>query len=224
MTLTLTAVLAFFHIILFVFWLGGDLGVAILGEHFRRRDTYAVQERMMILKLLVINDLGPRYAWALMIASTISLVKAGGYWDLPIWAVGLAWLISFVWCWLIYAAHKAGQTDKGNKLRKSEMILKWGLAVFYLGLGLTSLFTDAPLEPNWLAIKAFLFGLIFVAAILIDVMFKPVGPLLMAVIEEGSSDETEIPLNKTMNDARFWVRVVYLLLIIVAFIGTTKFF
>ena len=224
MTLTLTAVLAFFHIILFVFWLGGDLGVAILGEHFRRRDTYAVQERMMILKLLVINDLGPRYAWALMIASTISLVKAGGYWDLPIWAVGLAWLISFVWCWLIYAAHKAGQTDKGNKLRKSEMILKWGLAVFYLGLGLTSLFTDAPLEPNWLATKAFLFGLIFVAAILIDVMFKPVGPLLMAVIEEGSSDETEIPLNKTMNDARFWVRVVYLLLIIVAFIGTTKFF
>ena len=104
------------------------------------------------------------------------------------------------------------------------MILKWGLAVFYLGLGLTSLFTDAPLEPNWLATKAFLFGLIFVAAILIDVMFKPVGPLLMAVIEEGSSDETEIPLNKTMNDARFWVRVVYLLLIIVAFIGTTKFF
>ena len=224
MTLTLTAVLAFFHIILFVFWLGGDLGVAILGEHFRRRHTYSVQERMMILKLLVINDLGPRYAWALMIASTISLVKAGGYWDLPIWAVGLAWLISFVWCWLIYAAHKAGQTDKGNKLRKSEMILKWGLAVFYLGLGLTSLFTDAPLEPNWLATKAFLFGLIFVAAILIDVMFKPVGPLLMAVIEEGSSDETEIPLNKTMNDARFWVRVVYLLLIIVAFIGTTKFF
>lgn len=224
MTLTLTAVLAFFHIILFVFWLGGDLGVAILGEHFRRRDTYSVQERMMILKLLVINDLGPRYAWAQMIASTISLVKAGGYWDLPIWAVGLAWLISFVWCWLIYAAHKAGQTDKGNKLRKSEMILKWGLAVFYLGLGLTSLFTDAPLEPNWLATKAFLFGLIFVAAILIDVMFKPVGPLLMAVIEEGSSDETEIPLNKTMNDARFWVRVVYLLLIIVAFIGTTKFF
>ena len=80
------------------------------------------------------------------------------------------------------------------------------------------------MEPNWLATKAFLFGLIFVAAILIDVMFKPVGPLLMAVIEEGSSDETEIPLNKTMNDARFWVRVVYLLLIIVAFIGTTKFF
>lgn len=224
MTLSLISILVFFHIILFVFWLGGDLGVAILGDHFRKRDRYSVQERMTILKLLVINDLGPRYAWALMIASTISLVKAGGYWALPNWSVILAWGVSIAWCWIIYAAHKAGQTEQGKKLRKLEMSLKWVLAAFYLGLGITSLATNAPLEPNWLAAKAFLFGLIFVAAILIDVMFKPVGPLLMAVIEKGSSDETEIPLLKTMNKSRFWVRMVYLLLIIVAFIGTTKLF
>jgi len=221
---SLISVLAFFHIILFVFWLGGDLGVAILGNHFRKRETYSLQERMTILILLVINDLGPRYAWALMIASTISLVKASGYWDLPVWGVIMAWFISIAWCWLIHSAHKAGQTEQGKTLRKIEMTLKWILAAFYLGLGLISLTTDAPLEPNWLATKAFLFGLIFVAAILIDVMFKPVGPLLMAVIEKGSSDETERPLLKTMNKSRFWVRMVYLLLIIVAFIGTTKFF
>ena len=159
-----------------------------------------------------------------MIASTISLVKVGGYWDIPIWGVVLAWAISLVWCWLIHAAHKTGQTEQGKTLRKIEMMLKWILAAFYLGLGVISLATDAPLEPNWLATKAFLFGLIFVAAILIDVMFKPVGPLLMAVIEKGSSDETELPLLKTMNKSRFWVRTVYLLLIIVALIGTTKFF
>lgn len=221
---SLISVLAFFHIILFVFWLGGDLGVAILGHHFRKRESYTLQERLTILKLLVINDLGPRYAWALMIASTISLVKAGGYWDLPIWGVVIAWLISLIWCWLIHSAHKAGQTEQGKKLRKIELGLKWILAAFYLGLGLISLTQNAPLEPNWLATKAFLFGLVFVAAILIDVMFKPVGPLLMAVIEKGSTDETEEPLLKTMNKSRFWVRMVYLLLVIVAFIGTTKFF
>ena len=222
--ITLLGILIFLHILLFVFWLGGDLGVAILGDHFRKRDTYSLQERLTILKLLVINDLGPRYAWALMVASSISLVKAGGYWDVPIWGVALAWAISLVWVWLIHAAHKAGQTEQGKKLRKIEVILKWILAAAYLGLGLISLGTDAPLEPDWLASKATLFGLVFVAAILIDVMFKPVGPLLMAVIDKGSSDETEIPLLNTMNKSRFWVRVVYLLLVIIAFIGTTKFF
>jgi len=193
--LTLYSAQIFFHILLFVFWLGGDLGVAILGNQFRKKDDYSLQERLTILKILVINDLGPRFAWALMVASTISLVKVGGYWNIPAWGVALAWIISLGW-----------------------------LAAFYLGLGILSLVTNAPLEPNWLASKALLFGLIFIAAILIDVMFKPVGPLLMTLIEKGSSEETEAPLLATMNKSRFWVRITYLLLIIVALIGTTKFF
>ena len=222
--ITLYSLLIFFHILLFVFWLGGDLGVAILGAQFRKRDQYSLQERLTILKILVINDLGPRYAWALMVASTLSLVKAGGYWDVPIWGIVIAWAVSLFWCWLVYASHRAGQTDKGKQLRKIEMILKWVLAGFYLVLGGISLITNAPLAENWLASKAVIFGLIFVAAIMIDVMFKPVGPLLMAVIEEGSSDKTEEPLLKTMNKSRIWVRAVYLLLVIVGFIGVTKFF
>ena len=55
-------------------------------------------------------------------------------------------------------------------------------------------------------------------------MFKPVGPLLMALINEGSSDATEGPLLAQMNRSRFWVRVTYALLVVVAFIGTTKAF
>jgi len=222
--ITLYSLLIFFHILLFVFWLGGDLGVAILGAQFRKRDQYSLQERLTILKILVINDLGPRYAWALMVASTLSLVKAGGYWDVPIWGIVIAWAVSLFWCWLVYASHRAGQTDRGKQLRKIEIILKWVLAGFYLVLGGISLITNAPLAENWLASKAVIFGLIFVAAIMIDVMFKPVGPLLMAVIEEGSSDKTEEPLLKTMNKSRIWVRAVYLLLVIVGFIGVTKFF
>jgi len=224
MSLSLISVLAFFHIILFVFWLGGDLGVAILGDHFRKRESYSLQERMTILKLLVITDMGPRIAWCLMIASTISLVKAGGYWDIPAWGVVLAWVVSLFWLWITIAIHKAAQTPKAVPLKKLDMTLKWALAIFYLGLGTISLTTDAPLEPNWLASKALIFGLIFVAAIMIDLMFRPVGPLLKAVINEGSSDTTEKPLLATMNKSRFWVRMTYLLLVIIAFIGTTKFF
>lgn len=221
--ITLYTCLVFFHILLFVFWLGADLGVAVLGEQFRKR-SYSVEERLSILKILVITDMGPRTAWALMIASTVSLVKAGGYWDVPGWGVALAWAVSLIWLWLVWAAYRAGQTPKAAKLKKIEMVLKWLLAAFYLGLGGISLMTNAPLEPNWLASKALLFGLIFVAAIMIDVMFKPVGPLLMTLIEKGSSDATEEPLLATMNKSRFWVRVTYLLLVIVAFIGTTKAF
>ncbi len=219
----LYSVLVFFHILLFVFWLGADLGVAILGEQFRQRE-YSIQERLTLLKILVITDMGPRTAWALMIASTISLVAVGGYWAVPFWGILLSWAISCFWLWLVWAAYKAGQTPKATRLKKIEMLLKWGLAAFYLSLGSISLTMNTPLEPNWLASKALLFGFIFIAAILIDVMFKPVGPALMELVEKGSSDATEVPLLTIMNRSRVWVRVTYLLLVIVAFIGTTKFF
>ena len=219
--ITLYSVLVFFHILLFVFWLGADLGVAVLGGQFRKR-SYPLAERVTILKLLVMIDMGPRSAWALMIASTISLLAAGGYWELPLWAVALAWAVSLGWLALVWRIHSLGQDPAAKPLKRIESVLKWALAAFYLGLGTVSLAGDAPLEPDWLAAKAVLFGLIFVAAILIDVMFKPVGPMLVRLVEEGSSDATEAPLLATMNRSRFWVRVTYLLLVVVAFIGTTK--
>jgi hypothetical protein len=91
-----------------------------------------------------------------------------------------------------------------------------------LWLGGQSLITGGPLIPDWLAWKALLFGLIFVSAIMIDVTFKPVGAQLTAVLEEGSSDATEIPLRRTMDRTRIWVWMVYLLLLVTAFLGNTK--
>jgi len=219
--MTLYAILVFIHVLLFVFWLGGDLGVAILGEHFRKR-TYSMAERLTILKLLVINDLGPRFAWALMVPITISMVKTGGYWDVPIWGVALSWIIGIYWLWLIIHGHKLGQDPKAKPIKTQEHWLKIALTAFYLILGTVSLMNDAPLEPDWLASKALLFGLIFAAAIMIDVMFKPLGPVLINLIEKGSSDETEAPVLEIMNRTRIWVRIVYLLLVITALLGNIK--
>jgi len=221
MTIALYDILVLFHILLFVFWLGADLGVAIAGSHFRDRSN-TVEQRLSILKLLVATDMGPRSAWALMIASTISLLKVGQYWDVPNWGVALAWAISLFWLWLVWAAHKAGQTPKAAKLRKIEMVLKWLLAGFYLALGTVSLMQGEPIVFKWLAVKSLTFGFIFIAAIMIDIKFKPVGPLLMKLIEQGSGGPVEEPLLKTMNKSRLWVRITYVLLVIMALLGTTK--
>lgn len=213
----------FLHILLYVFWLGGDLGVAVLGAQFRNRQDYTLDQRLALLKVLVMVDMGPRTAWALMVGSSISLAHLGGYWVLPGWALALAWAISGIWLYLVWAAYKAGQTPKATQLKKIEMVLKWALAAGYLYLGFVSLVLDDPIVPDWLAWKALFFGLIFIAAIMIDVRFKPVGPALMALIEKGSSDETEGPLRAVMDRSRFWVRVTYILLVIIGFIGTSKF-
>lgn len=214
--------LVFVHIILFVLWLGADVGVFMLGQHFRKREQYDLPQRLVLLQLLVNLDMVPRTAWALMVPLTITMVDAGGWWSLPLWAVAISWVVGAVWLWLVWDAHNHDQTDRAARDRKMEGVLRIGLTLFYTGLGLISLLSGEPLIPVWLATKALMFGLIFAAAIMIDVAFKPVGGQLGKLIAEGSSDETEIPLLNTMNRTRIWVWVVYLLLIATAFLGNIK--
>lgn len=206
--------LVYLHLLLFVLWLGADVGVFLLGQHFRKRDMYGLPERLALLKLLVTVDMVPRSAWALMVPVSLTLVKAGGWWaDAPLWLVGGAWLVGTVWLWLVWDAHAHDQTPRAAFDRRIEGWLRYALTIFYLWLGGASLLTGAPLAPDWLAGKALLFGLIFAAAIMIDVAFKPVGPQLLRLLSEGSSDATELPLRATMDRTRIWVWAVYLLLV-----------
>lgn len=215
-------ILVFLHLLLFVFWLGADVGVFILGQHFRKRQKWSLPQRLALLQLLVNVDIVPRSAWALMVPLTLTMVDAGGWWELPIWAIGLAWIIGGIWLWLVWDAHIHDQTERAKRDNRIESVLKIGLTIFYLSLGIVSLVKGAPLAPLWLATKALMFGLIFAAAIMIDVAFKPVGPMLGTLISEGSSDATEIPLRRTMDRTRVWVWVVYALLLGTAFFGHIK--
>ncbi len=214
--------LVYVHLVLFVLWLGADVGVFVLGQHFRKRETYTLDQRIALLKLLVEIDMVPRTAWALMVPLSLTVVDMGNWWDVPVWLLAAAWAIGLAWLWLVWDSHKHDMTPRATRNRKIERVISWTIGAFYLGLGGLSLATDGPLMPDWLAWKAFLFGAIFVAAIMIDVTFKPVGAQLAALLEKGSSDETEIPLRKTMDKTRIWVWAVYILLLITAFLGNVK--
>ncbi len=214
--------LVYVHLLLFVLWLGADVGVFLLGQHFRKRDRYSLPERLTLLRLLVIVDMVPRTAWALMVPLSLSVADLGGWWDAPDLLVGAAWLVGGGWLWLVWDAHLHDQTPRAARDRRIEFRLKLVITAFYLWLGAASVLTGAPIAPAWLAWKALLFGLIFVAAIMIDIAFKPVGPLLGRLIAEGSSDATELPLRRTMDRTRRWVWAVYLLLLATSYLGNTK--
>lgn len=214
--------LVYAHLLLFVLWLGGDVGVFVLGQHFRKRAAYSLDQRLALLKLLVAVDMGPRTAWALMVPLSLSVAVGGGWVELPGWLVVAAWPVGLGWLWLVWDSHLHDQTPRAARNRRIEAWFKYAITAFYLWLGGSSVLTGAPIAVPWLAWKALLFGLIFVAAMLIDIAFKPVGPQLGRLIAEGSSDATEIPLRRTMDRTRIFVLMVYALLFVTAWLGVVK--
>jgi hypothetical protein len=214
--------LVYAHLLLFVLWLGADVGVFLLGQHFRKRDIYTLDQRIALLKLLVLVDMTPRSAWALMVPLSLSVVDMGGFWDVPGWLLWGAWIAGGFWLALVWDAHWHDQTPRAARNRRIEGVLRSSIGAFYLVLGGLSLATGAPLAAPWLAWKAFLFGCIFVAAILIDISFKPVGAQLTAVLTQGSSDATEVPLRATMDRTRIFVWITYALLVVTSWLGAVK--
>ena len=214
--------LVYFHLLLFVLWLGADVGVFLAGQSFRKRNVYTLEQRIALLKLLVLIDMTPRTAWALMVPVSLSVVAFGGYWAVPGGLLLAAWAVALVWIWLVWDAHFHDMTPRAARNRRCEFWLKNAITLGYVWLGIQSLATGAPLAPKWLAAKALLFGLIFAAAIMIDVAYKPVGAQLARLLKEGSSDATEVPLRATMDRTRIWVLAVYLLLIATSYFGVAK--
>lgn len=214
--------LVFVHLLLFVLWLGADVGVFVLGQHFRKREVYTLDQRIALLKLLVIVDLTPRAAWALMVPCSLTVAHAGGWWDLPLPVVWSGWVVAAFWLWLVFDAHAHDMTPRAARNRRIEAWIRNLLCAAYLWLGLESVLTGHPIAVAWLAWKALLFGLIFAAAIMIDITFKPVGGQLARLLAEGSSDATELPLRRTMDRTRWWVWLTYGLLLATAWLGTVK--
>lgn len=42
--------LVYVHLLLFVLWLGADVGMFALGQHFRKRHAYSVKQRVGVAK------------------------------------------------------------------------------------------------------------------------------------------------------------------------------
>lgn len=214
--------LVYVHLLLFVLWLGADVGVFVLGQHFRKRHVYSLDQRIALLKLLVAVDMGPRTAWALMVPLSLTVATMGGMLALPAVVVWLAWAVGGVWLWLIWDSHMHDRTPRAVRNRRVETPIKLAIMAFYLWLGLWSLCFGVPIALPWLAWKATLFGAIFFVAMMIDVQFRPVGGQLTRLLAEGSSDATELPLRATMDRTRLWVMAVYVLLLITAWLGVVQ--
>ena len=100
MSIDSQGVLIFFHVLLFGYWLGADLGVFFCDSQLTRADL-SLDERLRVRKIRGKIDIAPRVCVALILPLGFTMaVRWGspvdGWWLVAIWAVCLAWLAMLV--------------------------------------------------------------------------------------------------------------------------------
>jgi hypothetical protein len=211
----------FVHILLFVFWLGADVGVFLSAVYAKRADL-SFETRATIMKMGLLIDFLPRICFALIFPVGLHLAASLGLYEIPTWLFVAGWGVGLGW---IYMVILIGQNE-GKPLAEKLMLVQFGLegvlGTVYVGVGLWSLFGNGPLQQGWFAVKILLFGCVFYAAMAIDICFRPFIKPFMELAEHGSTPEREAIITKTINKTLVAVLTMYALIATVAFLGKVK--
>ncbi len=212
------------HILMFVFWVGTDMGVYLAAR--RSTDpTLSFMTRVTLLHMALRIELLPRTMWKAALPFGVMLSRNLGFLPISDFAVTMVWLFSLVW-WAISMAG-AYWYDKpvGHRLGRITNWLTGFVGVTLIMLCLSSWLGNGPFVENtpWLHLKVALYGVINLMVIWMIIAFDPIGAAFGRLAVEGSRPEIEAIISRTMDRSTVIIWSTYGLIVVVGFIGTTKF-
>jgi hypothetical protein len=209
------------HLVLFAYWLGGDVGVFY--SSYRVCDASLTKEaRLTALKIMGWVDMVPRYCLVLILPVGVSLSATMGWWPTRPGVVPAVWALSGLWLWMVWAIHHHQGKPLAETLRRIDFGVRVLVILAMVGYGVTSLAGGAPINQPWLAAKALLYGLLVFCGLMIRVAAQPFGPAFAEIMRSGSTPEAEARLNGAMNRARPFVVLIWIGLVAMAWLGAAK--
>ena len=148
------------HVLLFVYWLGGDLGV-FYSSRFVVRPDLKPESRVVAAKIMLDLDLIPRICMTLMITVGGLLTEYIGI-PHPPWQMAGIILLGPVWLSMVLFLHFREGTDAARAVAKWDMYLRWAVVIgIPISVGY-SLATGRLVDHPWVAAKLLIFaGLVY---------------------------------------------------------------
>jgi hypothetical protein len=211
----------FVHILLFVFWLGTDIGVIIIAGYIKRPEL-SYNQRMLLLRIAGSIDMWPRTAFVLMLPAGTQLAVTMNLIPIPTFGLALIWLFSLTWLAIVWAIAMTQGRPISVKLERVQLLLLVTLGLAMTGIGVMSLVGEGPIKADWLAVKVVIYGAICGLAIGIDRVFKPLIATFLSLEGRESTPEDEAAITRSMNNTIVFVLLIYLAVVLAAFAGVTK--
>lgn len=209
------------HLLLFVYWLGGDVGVFYSAIHVRDR-RLSLEARQMALRILGWVDQIPRYCLVLMLPVGYSLADQLGIVVLPRLVFIFLWVVSVIWLWMVWAIHHLQNRAIAEQLRRIDLAWRFILTAGLLFDAWQGFNGTGHVLTTWLAAKFLILATLIFCGIMIRVRGKPLGPALRELFANGSTPQVEATIQQTSSRTRPFVLAIWALLVIAAYIGISK--
>jgi len=209
------------HLLLFAYWLGGDIGV-FYSSGFAVNRKLSRGARQAAGTIMMNLDLIPRLCLSLMLTVGGILTHYYGI-DHPLWQMVGIILLGPIWtCSLIYIHFNEG-TDLVKTMTKIDYYFRW-IMVFTLiaSVSYAFYFTDRLNANPWVGAKLIVFAALIFCGIMIR---KYIGGFIKGIhniATDNINEADDIAMAASLSKARVFVLTIWVLLLVEVWIGVVK--
>ncbi len=212
---TPTALLTLMHILVLVYWLGGDLG-AFYGSNFLVDPNRTLVERRMALKILNNIDMAPRTALILALPTGLGLAWMKGWVELPFYVPLLVAVASFVWLLLAWAVHL--NHDSSTDYKTADLRVRYLVLAALFVTGIAALIGRIEL-PLFIALKMIILATCITLGLIVRKQIVPMFVAFRQMVEHGATPDTDAAIAAANANARRMVLTLWALLLVAAYLG-----
>ncbi|MBB5687692.1 hypothetical protein [Sphingobium boeckii] len=212
------SLLTFLHILIPIYWLGGDLG-AFYGSTFMTDPKRSVAERLMALKILNNIDMAPRTALILSFPTGFALAWAKGWIDVSGVAVAVVVVAFLIWLALAWAVHL--QHGGGSGIKKLDIAIRY-VVLAGLAYGGTMGLTGGLPIPFFMAIKLCILAVCVALGLLVRRQLVPLFGAIRTMIATGPTPESDAVIAAVNAKARISVLTIWGLVLLASFLGIAR--
>ena len=214
-------VLLFSHVLCFVYWLGGDLGV-FYSSRFVASPDQPLPARAMALRIMGWLDLIPRICLVLILPMGLSLIHIL-FGALSQTMLAIIWVGSIAWLTLAVALYRAEGAAWTKVAARIDLTIRGLVIIAVVWMALQTFSPDGTFAyAPWLGVKLLAFALCVCSGIGIRLVCKDFGHALGAVMAGNPGPNDEATIARCLGRARPFVLAIWGALLVAAWFGLTK--
>jgi hypothetical protein len=213
------ALLTLLHLLVFVYWLGGDLGV-FYSSTILTNAKQSAAARVAAAQVLAQVDMAPRTAMILTLPTGLTLAAVKGWLILGPFSLALIWVAGLIWlalAWVLHVRH----LSPTSILRRADLIIRW-VVIAALAILALNLWPNTSGLPLFLKIKCGVLAATILCGLMIRRALVRFGPAFGRLVQDGASPEIDAQIDRALDESRPLVVTIWLLLLVAAFLGLAK--
>lgn len=213
-------VFKYIHILLFVYWLGGDAGV-FYSSTFVTNTKLSREARLTAFKIFINLDMLPRYCLALMLTVGGVLAEFIGY-EHPMWQTVAIVALGPIWVWVVHTIHAREGSEFGKTLATWDRRFRVFMIIAIIA-SVAYHWTTGPLQPYpWLAAKLLIFAFLIFCGFMIRLKIPPFIEGFKVMAASGATPESDQKMIDGMGACRPYVLLIWAGVAISALLGVLK--